>query len=95
MCIFKIGITANPLLRYASYIDLGYTSMWLIHSSPSLGLTNMLEAALICEFATMVGCKNKPNSGGEGGLNRSSRAMLPPFYVYCVAGRADQPRWVG
>lgn len=94
LCIFKIGVTANPLLRFASYLDLGYTTMWLINVSPSLGLTVMLEAALISEYGYSSGCKNKPNSGGEGAFNRS-KPLKPPFFVYVVAGRADQPRWVG
>lgn len=94
VCIYKIGVTSNPLLRFASYLDLGYSKMWLIHSSCDLGLTHMLEAALIALNEGTVGFRNKPSSGGEGALNRRKPAR-PPFFVYVVAGRADQSRWVG
>ena len=54
----------------------------------------MLEAALISEFHHVRGCKNAPNTGGEGALNRKDSGG-PPFYVYVVGGRADQAKWVG
>lgn len=54
----------------------------------------MLEAALVSEFHKHVGCRNREGSGGEGALNREPVA-LPPYYVYIVGGRADQPRSVG
>ena len=89
---FKIGVTANPPLRFSTYLDLGYSSMWLLHASPSMGETHMLEAALISEWGDVPGNKNKQHSGGEGNLSRSKPAIS---FVYMVAGRADQPRWVG
>lgn len=94
LCIYKVGVSANPLLRFASYLDMGYTKMWLIHSSFELGLTHMLEAALIALNEGNAGFRNKPGSGGEGALNRHKPAK-PPYFVYVVAGRADQSRWVG
>lgn len=94
LCIFKIGVTANPPLRYASYLEMGYQSMWLVHSSDSLGLTHMLEASLISAFQDFRGCRNKPGSGGEGALNRTKK-INPPYFVYVVSGRADQNRFVG
>ena len=95
LCIFKIGITTNPLMRYPSYLGLGYTTMWLIHVSGSLGLTLMLEASLIANFQDEPGCRNKKNSGGEGAMTTTSKPKKPPFFVYVVGGRADQPRRVG
>ena len=91
---FKVGVTADPPKRYESYLEHGYTCMHVIAESSSIDLIHMLEAALIGEYAKHVGCKNKPNSGGEGALNRH---VIPsgPFYLYVVAGRADQSRWVG
>ena len=94
LCIFKIGVSANPLLRFASYLNLGYTTMWVIHVSSSLGLTHMLEASLIREYQSFRGCRNKDGSGGEGALN-TSKCFKPPFFTYVVGARADQPRCVG
>ena len=94
LCCFKIGITSNPLIRFGTYFQKGYTSMWLINASNSIDSVSMLEAALISEFGKHVGCHNKPNSGGEGGLNKKSPPP-PPYYVYIVGGRADQNRRVG
>ena len=94
LCCFKIGITSNPLVRFGAYLDKGYTSMWLINASDSIDAVSMLEAALISEFGKHVGCHNKPNTGGEGSLNKKSPAP-PPYYVYIVGGRADQNRRVG
>lgn len=94
LCVFKIGVTANPLMRFPSYIDQGFTFMWVVAESCSKGLIHMLEAALISEFAACSGCRNKLGSGGEGALNRTT-AALPPFYVYVAGGRADQNRRVG
>ena len=80
-------------MRYPSYLDLGYTTMWLIHVSGSLGLTLMLEASLIAKDEP--GCRNKKKSGGEGAMTTTSKPKKPPFFVYVVGGRADQPRRVG
>lgn len=92
LCIFKIGVSANPLLRYASYLEMGYQQMRIIHTSPSLDSIHMLEAALISMFQDYPGCKNSPGSGGEGGLNRH-KPVKPPFFVYIVGGRADKSDW--
>lgn len=94
ICIFKIGVSANPVSRFLSYADKGFTCMRVINMSTSVDLTHMLEAALIGEFGKHVGCRNKEGSGGEGALNREELAESH-FYVYVVGGRADQPRWVG
>ena len=94
LCVFKVGVTANPILRFVSYLELGFSTMWLIASSHSIDLIHMLEAALISEFQQGTGCKNKPGSGGEGALNRAKPAE-PPYYAYVVGGRADQRGWVG
>ena len=91
---FKVGVTSDPPKRFESYLESGYTCMHVIAESSSIDMIHMLEAALIGQYAQHIGCKNKPNSGGEGALNR--HVVLPgPFYAYVVAGRADQPRWVG
>ena len=94
ICVFKIGVTADPLERFHYYRAEAFTNMWVIHISEEKNLIHMLEAALISEFNTTSGCRNKPETGGEGGLNRKNHRG-PPFYAYVVGGRADQPRRVG
>lgn len=94
LCVFKIGVTADPVSRYQLYLKMGFTAMWLIAASNSVDLVHMLEAALVSEFHQHVGCRNKGGSGGEGALNRTPCAP-PPYYVYVTGGRADQPRAVG
>ena len=94
VCIFKIGVTANPVLRFKEYFQKKYTHMWIIFSSPDLGQIHMLEAALIALFHTSAGCRNAPNTGGEGALNRKNHGG-PPFYVYVTAARGDQAKWIG
>lgn len=94
LCIFKIGVTANPAERFMDYLLRNFSSMWVIFQGDDLGLIHMLEAALISEFQLATGCKNAPNSGGEGGLNRK-RHLGPPYFVYVTGGRGDQAKWVG
>ena len=94
VCIFKVGITSNPIKRYVDYIGKGYDRMWLISVSQSADTIQMLEAACIALFSSHVGCRNKPESGGEGALNRATPPR-PPFYLYVVGSRADQLRAVG
>ena len=94
VCVFKIGVTANPPQRYLSYLDLAFTSMWCIAVSPSSDLIHMLEAGLISHFCKHVGCRNKENSGGEGSLNKANKSP-GPYYVYITGGRADQLCKVG
>ena len=94
LCIFKIGVTADPLDRFEDYRAKAYTNMWIICVSDDVGLTHMLEAALISEFHSAVGCRNSPETGGEGGLNRKRHAG-PPYNTYVTGGRADQLKRVG
>lgn len=94
LCCFKIGVTTNPLIRFRLYLEKGYNQMWVIWTSSSIDIVHMLEAALISEFGRHVGCQNKYGSGGDGALNQE-HPQPPPYFVYVVAGRADQPRRVG
>ena len=75
-------------------MEKNYNLMWVIAVSNSIHRINMLEAAVISEFQKHVGCKNEPDTGGEGALNRKNRAQ-PPYYLYVTAGKADQAKWVG
>ena len=94
LCIFKIGVTSNPVTRFADYREKAFTSMWLIWVSRSVDLVHMLEASLILQFHREIGCQNKGGTGGEGCLNRSNPPS-PPYFVYITGGRADQLRRVG
>ena len=94
LCIFKVGVTANPPARFVSYKLKGFTNMWIVHKSDHVQEIHMLEAALISEHHLTSGCKNAAHSGGEGALNRKN-SDGPPFFVYVAGGRADQRRWVG
>lgn len=94
VCVFKVGVTAKPEERFLDYMAVNFTSMWVIHQDNELGLIHMLEAALVDEFHSCVGCRNAANSGGEGGLNKKNHCG-PPFYCYITGGRADQLKKVG
>lgn len=94
ICVFKVGVTSNPMKRYQGYMDLGFHAMWVIAVSPSIDLIHMLEAALVMEFHKHIGCRNKGGTGGEGALNKTEKSP-GPYYVYVTGGRADQPRRVG
>lgn len=85
VCVFKIGVTADPHVRFQDYLEKNYSTMWLISESNDLGMTHMLEAALVSDCSGIKGCRNHPETGGEGSLHRSD----PPFYVYLVGARAD------
>ena len=94
VCVFKIGITTNPPMRFCSYLENNYECMWVVAECKSLDKINMLEAALVSHFEKHVGCRNSPGTGGEGGLNKRV-SLQPPYFAYVAAARADQPRWVG
>ena len=85
LCVFKVGLTANPPLRFEFYKDANYTHMSLLHVTENAGVAQMLEAALIAFCIDQHGCRNQ-RYGGEG----------PPcagnlfHFVYVVGARADQ-----
>ena len=94
VCVFKIGITAHPAQRFQDYLSKNFSAMWIVFMSSDASLVMMLEAALISEFCNCSGCRNAPNTGGEGALNRKDHAG-PPFFTYVTGGRADQAKRVG
>lgn len=86
LCVFKLGLTSNPILRFDFYKEANYTHMTLLHVSDQLAVTQMLEAALIAFNLNETGCRNQ-RYGGEG-------PPCPPnavfHFVYIVGARADQ-----
>ena len=93
LTVFKIGVTAEPAQRFMFYRQENYTNMWVLHTSACVQEIHMLEAALISHFQCGTGCRNTPNSGGEGALNRQN--SQGPYFAYVVGGRADQNKRVG
>lgn len=92
LCVFKVGVTADPLLRCKYYFENGFTESWIIHTSDSVDLIHMLEAALVSEYHLHVGCRNRKGSGGEGALNRKN-CCPPPYFVYVTGcSAAEQPK---
>ena len=86
LCVYKLGLTSNPVLRFDFYKDANYTHMSLLHVSPNLGLCQMLEAALSASNMSERECRNQ-RTGGEG---PPSSEEEPFHFVYVVGARADQ-----
>lgn len=66
VCVFKVGITCNPIQRFISYREVGFTDMWVVTMCDSVDSISMLEAACIALFSAHVGCRNKAETGGKG-----------------------------
>ena len=94
VCVFKLGVSSNPLKRFIGYRQQGFDSMWVIAVSHSLDLIHMLEAGLVALFHQHVGCRNKSGTGGEGALNKKDKAP-PPYFMYVTGARADQFKRIG
>ena len=90
VCVFKIGYTSNPLVRFRSYMELNYSSMSLLHVTMCKGSAEMLEAALIDLYKGTTGCRNE-KAGGDGPVHLQADV----FYVYIVGARADQAKRIG
>ena len=92
--IYKIGITHDCESRFELYKVHNWTKMVVMAESHDLGFIEMLEAALILQHNRRVQCRNI-QLGGEGLRDKNlAPKFKPPFYCYCVASRADVPRWV-
>jgi hypothetical protein len=91
LCIYKIGITSNPIIRFRDYQEEGFTMMWVIHytlDAASAGVVEMLEAGLISHHINVRSNRNV-RKGGDGNLS----AQSPPYCTYIVGGRADVGCW--
>ena len=94
LCVFKIGLTANPLQRRESYRLQNFKSFVIIHQTyrpDLLGMMEMLEAAVIAAFYDDgYNCRNR-QLGGESMRDRSQVPRFPPpYYAYCAATNASQ-----
>lgn len=85
LCVFKLGLTANPITRFEFYKEANYTHMALLHVSDQLGVAQMLEAALIAFHLSTHECRNE-RFGGEGPPTEGE----PFHFVYVVGARADR-----
>lgn len=88
LCVYKIGLTSNPCVRFQFYKEANYTHMTLLHVSDQLGVVQMLEAALITMNKPEHACRNE-RPGGEGPPG-SKNEHHNFFFVYVVGARADQ-----
>ena len=88
LCTFKIGIATGMIVRYESYLDLGYDHMRIVMLSHQLAIIEMLEAACIALYEDFPGNRAK-NLGGDGGLSKRTHYLrhpgLPVFFLY-IAG---------
>lgn len=86
LCVYKVGLTSSPVVRFGFYKEGNYTHMSLLWVSSNLGLCQMLEAAVISANIGEHECRNQ-RYGGEG--PPSAETALYHF-VYIVGARADQ-----
>ena len=84
LCVYKLGLTSNPALRFQFYKEGNYTHMTVLHVSCNLGLIQMLEAALIAANIS-ESCRNQ-RYGGEGPPGSIEE---PYHFAYVVGARAD------
>lgn len=85
LCVYKLGMTSHPPLRFQFYQEANYTCMTLLHVTENLGVAQMLEAALIASNMSQQGCRNE-RFGGEGPPAVESEQF---HFVYIVGARAD------
>lgn len=85
LCVYKIGLSSNPVLRFHFYSRGNYTRMSLLHVTNELGVAQMLEAALLALHISEKECRNE-RFGGDG---PNSSHHPGPHFVYIVGARAD------
>ncbi|CAE7662955.1 unnamed protein product [Symbiodinium sp. CCMP2592] len=91
LCVFKIGLTSNPVQRRASYLQQNFQNFVVIHKvwrPELLGMLEMLEAALIAQFHDNGRCCRNVRLGGESMRTKDFVPRFPPpYYAYCVAAK--------
>ena len=85
LCVYELGMTTNPLLRFHFYSRGNYSKMSLLHVTTDTGVAQMLEAALIALHISERECRNE-RFGGDG---PSTSHHDGPHFVYIVGARAD------
>lgn len=85
LCVFKLGLTTNPIIRFNFYKDANYSHMALLHVTENAGVAQMLEASLIAIHMSQTGCRNEKH----GGECPPTCALEPFHFVYVVGARAD------
>lgn len=94
LCVFKIGLTSDPLQRRASYVAQNFKSFVLLHKVSTrelLGMLEMLEAALVAEFHDNQRCCRNKQLGGESISKKDfSPRFPPPYFAYVAATNAAQ-----
>ena len=93
VCVFKAGLTTDPVVRFGFYRDANYERMVLLHVTENMGVAQVLEAALIAPNLKQVGCGNE-KFGGEGPLCKSLHGKTLHFF-YVFGARADQMKPIG
>ena len=63
LCVFKLGLTTNPIIRFNFYKDANYSHMALLHVTENAGVAQMLEASLIAIHMSQTGCRNEKHGG--------------------------------
>ena len=85
LCVYKVGMTTNPVLRFHFYALRNYSKMSLLHVTENLGVAQMLEAALIAMHISEKECRNE-RFGGDG---PNTLDHVGPHFLYIVGARAD------
>lgn len=92
VCVFKIGISSNIEYRVCQYRKAHFNEMRLLHNSNTARFVELLEVLLIAYFQDRPGCRNRAK-GGDGSM--ALRDPYGPYFVYCVAARADGNKLIG
>lgn len=85
LCVYKLGLTTDPVIRFEYYKEDNYTHMRLLHVTSMPGVAQMLEASLIAFHMSERPCRNE-RFGGDGPPGSEKE---PYHFVYIVGARAD------
>ena len=85
LAVIKIGITANPEVRWSFYQMENFQQMVITHSSDDLSQIESLEAHLIRLFKHLKGSRNDL-PGGESMRRKDKSPRFPPPYLCYIVG---------
>ena len=93
LCVYKFGISADPITRRPYYVADNFTVFIILHVSRVLDAVSWGESFLIYEFKRMgIGSCRNVRSGGDGSLGLKTGVPNQLFYLYMAAARADGRR---